>query len=256
MMFSFAGALALTLTLATPQTPAPEAPPTPDTERDRPITQLFQNLGRDIVRLPSLESAVIAVVGGGGALAAERRDARVLAWVDRQPPSEITVIGRVGGTGLLHGSAAIATYAIGLAGGHEPTIHVGSDLIRAQLLNGVITRTLKLATQRPRPSGSKDSLPSGHASASFTTAAVLGSHYGWGVGIPAYAGASFVAWTRVRDRAHWLSDVVLGATVGTIVGRTVTKNHRARGWAIVPTAGRDGVGVMVVKVTRGGQTEN
>ena len=165
-----------------------------------------------------------------------------------------TRIGRIGGAGWVHGSAAVATYAVGLVTDHEPTVHVGSDLIRAQALNGVLTRVMKIAVQRKRPSGSSDSLPSGHASASFATAAVLGGHFGWKVAVPAYAGAGFIGWTRVRDRAHWLSDVV---------DRRHHRHHRrphgdeldigARSWTVTPTAGRGSVGVMVVRVRR---TEN
>ncbi len=120
-------------------------------------------------------------------------------------------------------------------------------LIRAQALNAVITRAFKVAANRRRPGGSHDSMPSGHTTASFASAAVLGEHFGWQTGVPAYAVAGFVGWTRVRDRAHWLTDVVIGAAVGTIVGRTVAAGHRERRWTIIPSAGRSQVGIYVVR---------
>ena len=68
-------------------------------------------------------------------------------------------------------------------------------------------------------------MPSGHTSATFASAAVLHRHYGWKIGLPAYAAASFVGWTRVRDRVHWLSDVAFGAAIGTVAGRAVAGRH-------------------------------
>jgi membrane-associated phospholipid phosphatase len=127
---------------------------------------------------------------------------------------------------------------------------VGSDLIRAQVLNAVITRGLKFAVGRKRPSGGRESLPSGHASASFASAAVLDSHFGPKVGLPAYAVAGFIGWTRVRDNAHWLTDVIVGGAIGAAVGRTVARGHRTMTWAVVPTVTRDQVAVHVVRVGR------
>jgi membrane-associated phospholipid phosphatase len=247
-VFSAAGVLTLTVSLAAVQA-VPAPPPAAAAPPEQPLTRLFQNLAEDFRRLPSLESATIATAGGGGALIAHRVDDDLRSWGDRHVESGYTGLGRVGGDGWLHAGAAIGTYAFGLVKHHQTATHLGSDLIRAQVLNGVITRVIKLAAHRERPSGSSDSMPSGHASASFATAAVLGGHFGWRVAVPAYAGAGFIGWTRVRDRAHWLSDVVVGAAIGTIAGRTVTRGHRARGWTVVPTAGRRTVGVMVIRAS-------
>jgi membrane-associated phospholipid phosphatase len=124
--------------------------------------------------------------------------------------------------------------------------HLGSDLIRAQLLNAVLTRGLKLAAQRNRPHGGDDAMPSGHTSATFASAVVLQEHYGWRVGLPAYAVASFVGWSRIRDDRHWLTDVIVGATVGAIAGRTVTRGHGAA-WVVVPTATSQGAAIFLVR---------
>lgn len=121
-------------------------------------------------------------------------------------------------------------------------------MIRAQAMNAVLTTTIKYAVDRTRPTGGGHAFPSGHTSAAFASAAVLHGHYGWKTGVPAFAVASFVGWTRVRDRSHWMSDVVFGAAIGTMTGLTVTAGHRQRSWVVVPTAGKSGVGVVVMKI--------
>ncbi len=103
------------------------------------------------------------------------------------------------------------------------------DLIGAAIVNAGYTGLLKVTVRRERPDGSNEqSFPSGHASNAFTMATVAERHYGWKVGAPAYALAVAIGYSRmVRDK-HYLSDVVAGATVGCIVGRTVVRvNDRA-----------------------------
>jgi membrane-associated phospholipid phosphatase len=67
------------------------------------------------------------------------------------------------------------------------------------------------------------SFPSGHASTAFTLAAVAERHFGWKVGLPAYSVAGLVAVSRLQRNKHYLSDVIAGATLGYIVGRTVVR---------------------------------
>jgi membrane-associated phospholipid phosphatase len=216
-------------------------------EPDRPITHLFQNLLRDTIRLPSVGSAVILASGTGGALAVRPSDDNLRDWAAEQGPSGSTRFGRALGDGWVQGGAALATYGVGLVVKDRETIHVGSDLIRAQTLNAVLTRATKAVVGRQRPGGSNDSLPSGHASATFATAAVLAGHYGWEVGAPAYAVATYVGWTRVRDQAHWATDVVVGATVGLIAGYTVTRDHGARKWVVIPSASRQSASITILR---------
>jgi membrane-associated phospholipid phosphatase len=59
-------------------------------------------------------------------------------------------------------------------------------------------------------------------------------HYGWKGGLPAYALASAVAVSRLQRDKHYLSDVMAGATLGYIVGRTVV---RVNGRPLEPSRG-------------------
>ncbi len=224
---------------ATPASPQIEAPPP-----DRPFARLFQNLGHDFVSLGKADTIGILGAGGFAAVIASYSDDRVDRWTLDHPAPSVTAIGKVGGDGWTMAGAAVGTWAIGNALERPLLTHVGSDLIRAQALNGVITRALKIAVDRERPRGGGHAFPSGHSSASFASAGVLQQHFGWKAGAPAYAVAGFVAWTRVRDRAHWVSDVVFGAALGLASARAVTRGHDSRAWTITPVAIPGGGGLQ------------
>lgn len=97
---------------------------------------------------------------------------------------------------------------------------------------------------RERPSG-RDylSFPSGHASSSYATATSLAYAYGYEVGIPAFALATFVAASRVSENIHWTSDVVAGAALGIYWGRASALNTGKQDYTIVPVVGGGVVGL-------------
>jgi hypothetical protein len=53
-------------------------------------------------------------------------------------------------------------------------------------------------------------------------ARLLHRRYGQRVGIPLYVLGGFVAVGRIESDRHYLSDVVMGAVLGTLVGNAVT----------------------------------
>ncbi len=76
------------------------------------------------------------------------------------------------------------------------------------------TYGLKKLIDSERPDGrDNDSFPSGHTSRSFSSAAYLDHRYGWRYGLPAYAIASYVAYSRVEADAHHVRDVASGAVL-------------------------------------------
>lgn len=100
------------------------------------------------------------------------------------------------------------------------------DMGVAVASNVIVTMVLKEAVGRTRPNEADDkSFPSGHTSNAFTMATVLDAHYGRRAGIPAYVLASLVGISRIRRDAHWLSDVVAGAALGYLTGRTVVRQN-------------------------------
>jgi hypothetical protein len=97
----------------------------------------------------------------------------------------------------------------------------GYTAAQAYVTNSILTQGIKYATHRMRPDGSTSkSFPSGHASSSFAVAAVVTNYYGKKWGIPLYVFAGLVGISRIEKGQHWPSDVLAGAALGYISGRT------------------------------------
>jgi len=234
--------LALSLTV---QASTAAVRPNSEWSDDRPFTHILQNLGTDFKNVPTSTNAAIIGVGALGAIAVHRYDVPLSNWAKAQGSSSYTEIGYVTGNGFTQAGLAIGTYAIGKLAHDDEAIHIGSDLIRGQLLNGIFTESVKLAVNRTRPTGSPYSFPSGHTTAAFTTAAVLQAHLGWGVGGAAYAAAGFVGWSRLRGDQHWLTDVVFGSAMGIMAGHTVTFGHHLPVRVMPSRTPRGGPAVLV-----------
>lgn len=244
-MLNTAWAVAIVIAVQS-QTTGPAAPAAPVWSDDRPITRLFQNLGKDVIALPSVDAAIGLGLGAGVTMGLHTVDPDVTDWAGEAGSSSYTDIGRVLGDAWIQGGGAIFTYAVGRIHHNAEATHIGSDLIRAQALNAVLTVGVKAAVDRTRPNGGRHAFPSGHTSAVFASAAVLERHYGWRAGLPAYAFAGFIGWTRVRDRSHWLSDIAFGGTVGVIAGRTVTR-HRPTSWMLAPSVTKESRAVFLIR---------
>jgi membrane-associated phospholipid phosphatase len=233
---------ALTVALTLQTHPADPAAAWPD---DRPFTRILQNLVHDLRSLPSVTTGLVLGAGGAAAAATHAADDDLVGWATRSGDASYTSFGRVVGEGWVQGAAAVATYVAGRLADQPRVTHIGSDLIRTQVLNGVLTQGLKLAVNRERPTGSEHAFPSGHTSATVASATVLHAHFGWKVGAPAYALAGFVGWSRIRDGQHWASDVVFGAALGLASGLTVTRGHRTGSWSVVPVRTKGGFAILV-----------
>lgn len=115
----------------------------------------------------------------------------------------------------------------------------------SMLVAGGVSYGLKELIHERRPDGSDDkSFPSGHAAISFAAAATLENRYGWKVGIPAFALASFVGAARVEARKHHWYDVVAGGAIGSASGFLLTRRHD-QSVRLVPWADSGGGGVVL-----------
>jgi membrane-associated phospholipid phosphatase len=102
----------------------------------------------------------------------------------------------------------------------------------------VLVYVLKPTIDRTRPDGGGQSFPSGHAASAFAGAAFLQRRYGWRFGIPAYALASYVGYSRVDADRHHTSDVVAGAAIGIAANLVFTRHREHVSVGIAPTGGR------------------
>jgi membrane-associated phospholipid phosphatase len=118
---------------------------------------------------------------------------------------------------------------------------------------GLIVPALKEIAGRSRPRegrGTRDfnpfsggySFPSGHSVAAFSVAASVAEHYDarWVKGL-AYGTASMVAYDRVEEGAHFLSDVSASAMIGIGVAHAVRRfNEGGRGRLSIRVGGDAG----------------
>lgn len=133
-------------------------------------------------------------------------------------------------------------YLAGVLGGNENSVQVAEDGLAASLIaSGLITPTIKLAAGRSRPranagiynfkpfSAANASFPSGHTTEAFALASVIANHYGetW-VTCASYSIAGLVGIARTYHDAHFASDVVAGAMIGTLVGKSVVSYNQER----------------------------
>ena len=236
---------------ADPQEQKAEAkePPTPP---HTGIRALFGNLGEDIKHLPEMQNVYIAAVGGAMALAAHQADASFNSKVLSHYDGVNTAFkpGQYLGDTPVQVAVSLGTYAVGRLRDQPKVAHFGMDLLQAQILTELLVEPIKLATHRLRPDGSNhQSFPSGHAAVTFATATVIERHLGWRKAAVGYAIASYVAMSRIHDNRHYLSDVVFGAAIGSIAGRTVV-HHKADYWALTPVAVPGGGVALMVSRTR------
>jgi membrane-associated phospholipid phosphatase len=246
---------------AADEVPAGPAPPAsreeaaavhPDDGR-RTLRRLPANLGRTAIGVFSKDSLVPFLAGGAATGVASIFDDDVRNSVSNPDssfgksletaggwPTSVVVVGLFTAGRFAHGARFRA---------------MSYDLLDATIVNFGYTELLKVTVKRERPDGSDNkSFPSGHASNAFTLATVAERHYGWKVGVPAYALAATIAYSRIVRDKHYLSDVVAGATLGYVVGRTVVRvngrpiegGSRPRAaLSLTPIVARDAKGVMV-----------
>jgi hypothetical protein len=154
-------------------------------------------------------------------------------------------------------------YLAGAIGKDSKAKNVCLDGLSASLIaTGMITPVLSTVIGRERPTAGQGaysfhpfegrSFPSSHATQAFAAASVVATSYDqfW-VKATAYGVAAMTAYARVRRGKHFPTDVVAGAAIGTLVGRSVVHfNRKLRAGEIEPE--RSGTRLRVVPLVAGG----
>jgi membrane-associated phospholipid phosphatase len=214
----------------------------------RTMGAFAQNLGRNFVGVFSKDNLAPFLIGASVTGAGSFFDKRIATQYGTNSG------GLLANPGSTAGGPSVMLPLVGgmfLAGrfAHSDTFRAASyDMAQAFIVTATYTEILKRAVGRPRPDLSDNrSFPSGHTSNAFALATVANAHFGPKIGVPAYLAAVAIGAARVDKNVHNLSDVLAGATLGYVVGRTVVKRdgtpQRKAHFQIVPSAPATGAGV-------------
>ena len=135
-------------------------------------------------------------------------------------------------------------FGAGLAAHNKPLQYFALDNLQAQIYTGGATWLVKTLAHRARPNAGQgafewggplndkgnESFFSGHSSIAFSTATMIFLHSKkkWWVGLLSYGAATGVAIGRMQRQAHWASDVLMGAVVGSAISSFVYKKQEKR----------------------------
>ena len=187
----------------------------------------------------------------GAAIAAAVATAPADKWITHELQDEArqanhlynrgaTIFRLFGQPGALVAGGSI--YAIGLAARNGRAQDLGLHSVESIFLSGLVAASVKAVAGRARPRVSNDeprnfslfrglrddnyrSFPSGHTTVAFAFASIVTaetSHWSsnsrWVVGPLMYGAATLTGVSRIYNNAHWASDVVVGAAIGTLTG--------------------------------------
>ena len=172
------------------------------------------------------------------------------------------------GSGLISIPALGVFYACGVIWKNKRAKETGLKGLEAYVITAVFTQVIKQITHRHRPYQDNppnphnwdgpfswggdygtfgyNSFPSGHSSAIFAIATVIGLEY-WDtkwVPIVCFGLAGFTALYRLAINDHWASDVLFGSALGFAVGSMVYFNANKK-LQIIPVSST-GVGATLI----------
>lgn len=232
----------------------------------------FIHDGRSVVTAPLawrgsdwLKFALIA----GAAVAVSQEEDDVRQWVQARRDDNTRFAADLAeplGNGRYALPALGALYICGRFSGRDRLRRTALLSFESVIVSCGITGAVKYLSHKHRPietysedvewdgpsiSSAHLSFPSGHATCAFAIGTVVASEYRDNRFIPplAYVAAALCAMSRMHDDAHWLSDVIIGSTIGHFTARTIAGRHRsagAPGLDVVPSVRNNGPSLALV----------
>lgn len=134
-----------------------------------------------------------------------------------------------GGISLLHNKDWDGIYELGAS----TALTVGTALILKQIVH----------ERRPDHSDFQ-SFPSDTAAVAYSSADYLWDRYGWRYGVPAYAAAMFVGYSRVNAKKHHWYDVAASGAIAFVANYAiVTRYHENKRYSLYASADGDSIGL-------------
>jgi membrane-associated phospholipid phosphatase len=250
----------------TPPSPAPDRPAlearaaelyVPVREFPRmPFSRFALDVGSTLARpfRPQLTDAFVLVPAAALVALATRTDIETYAAIRRLP--DPMVLGRSVSawvSTLGEGWFDLSVFLLaGLVGGDSGQ-RVCIAGVQALIAVAIASRLGKVIFREERPSFDArhhhlfgrlkaDSMPSGHSMTAFATAAVLSEE--WPYLAPVfYVLAGWLGVARVQQSTHWVSDVLVGAALGTLFGWESYRVTKAFELQVSPWVGPGGGGL-------------
>lgn len=219
-----------------PLTVEPPAVPSAAPEKVPTLAAYGKAFLPDIVsgtkRIFAADIAPVALIGVGLTGIAFTVDHRVQDhFQERKPMEHAANSGDMIGQGIVPFGVGLVLLGAGELWDDKKMADTGAVTLEALLVTGIATEGLKYVTSRQRPNGDDNkSFPSGHASMTATLAASVSEMYDWDlrIAVPMYTITAFVGASRIQANEHYLSDVVAGITLGTVVGMSFARNQKEK----------------------------
>lgn len=153
------------------------------------------------------------------------------------------VAGELYGSGIVSGGLGIGLLATSAVTGDDDTRISGRLVLQSLVYSVAFTQVIKIVVGRSRPylnegkgafhfmriDHDHHALPSGHTTAAFALSSTLSRRIGsLPVSILLYAMSTLTAIERMASDKHWLSDTVLGAVIGSVIGIAVVRFEEER----------------------------
>lgn len=211
-------------------------------------SEFWENAKQDVVSPFTTDALTIFEVGGGLTILTLllKNDAKKLQKniADKRPLGKSSKVGDFLGQVTPNIGYVLFMGGDYLFNKNEKSLDRTILMTKATLYAGAVADITKIAVHEKRPNGSDHSFPSGHSTTAFAFSSVVMMEHSLPWGIAANAMAAFVGFSRLNDNAHYLQDVIAGATIGSMYGvglyyaqkkREEIKQNNTSVFLVIPT---------------------